>query len=139
MGTLDFFDPRLKPSVPLPIGFSYPPEFGAYLLFEEREVNADPDAGTLHYLWPAYLHFDAEISALALSELTRARPGSNKFYLVPFARDAGDGVWFFGPDGIYFVDLGWKVWRPVKEDEPSFKEFVNAQRRAFYLQPWMQS
>lgn len=125
--------------MPLPVGFSYPTEFGAYLLFEERETKSNPDAGTLHYLWPAHLHHDAEISALALSEFRRANPGSDEFYLVPFARDAGDGVWFFGSDGIYFVDLGWKVWLPVKEDEQNFMEFVNVQRHGFYLQPWTQS
>jgi hypothetical protein len=111
----------------------------SYLLFEEREAKTDPDAGTLNYLWPAHLHLDAKIPALALSEFARADRGNNEFYLVPFARDAGDGVWFFGSDGIYFVDLGWEVWLPVKVDEPNFMEFVNVQRRAFYLQPWTRS
>jgi hypothetical protein len=136
MGTLSPIEPRLVPSIELPGGFQYPPTYLQYLLAEEREFPEENEWLVLRWIWPAFLHHQRDRVKHTLSSFLRAHPDRTNFYLVPFAEDAGDGVWFFAPDGIHFIDMGWKEWTPVKEDDEDFLAFVNRQRKEAYLPAW---
>lgn len=131
-----FLDARLRPSDALPAGYSYPAQFLEYLLFEEREQRTMPGAKTLEWRWPFELHFEKAVTEDVLAAASSAGFGDVSFFLVPFARDTGDAMWFFGPDAIYSVDLGWKEWIPVKEAHSSFVGFVNDWRVGCQLPAW---
>jgi hypothetical protein len=136
VGTVSLIDPRLAPSSRLPEGFQYPAAFLQYLLFEERERRENPDLDVLHWVWPSELHYEEKRVANVLAAYTRTTPNRNDFHLIPFAHDAGDGLWFFTPDGIHFIDMGWKEWVPRREGDRDFLEFVNRQRVGSYLPAW---
>jgi len=136
MGNVSLIDNRLAPSSPLPEGFQYPAAFLQYLLYEERELGEDPDRDVLRWIWPADLRYEEGRVAYSLAAHERATPGRTNFYLVPFAHDAGDGMWFFTPDGIHFIDMGWKEWVPRPEPDRDFVEFVNRQRKGSYMREW---
>lgn len=133
---LIFLDERLKPSNPLPDGFSYPDNFANYLLFEERERHMNPDAQTLHWCWPSELHFEDALTKSVVDATRSAGLYPEEKFFVAFARDAGDGVWYFGAKGIYFVDLGSESWVVAKESYDSFESFVNYWRRGASLVQW---
>jgi hypothetical protein len=129
-------DVRLKPSVPLPAGFSYPEEFLSYLIYEDSELRASSGTVSLHWCWPFELHFENEVTQRVLEATRASVTCPADVHLVAFARDAGDGVWFFGHDGIYVVDLGWDSWVALKEEHASFTAFVNYWREGSGLGPW---
>jgi hypothetical protein len=133
---MTFLDARLKPSISLPAGFYYPDNFANYLLFEERERRKHPDTQTLHWRWPFELHFGKAVTEHVLDATRAAGAYPEEQYFVAFARDAGDGVWFFGDGGIYFVDLGSDSWAVVREDYDSFESFVNDWREGSNLEQW---
>lgn len=130
-----YSDARLNPSLPLPQGFEYPADFLIYLLHEERELGGD-DWDVLRWIWPIDLSYETDRIASALTEFRRCNPDRSDFYLVPFAQDAGDGLWFFSPDGIQFIDMSWKDWRPRPEPDKDFLSFVNRNRIECYKPPW---
>ena len=136
MGTVSHIDPRLAPSSRLPEGFRYPATFLQYLLFEERERRENLDIDVLRWVWPSELHYEEKRVADTLAAYSRTNPSRSDFYLVPFAHDAGDGMWFFTPDGIHFIDTGWKEWVPRRESDQDFLEFVNRWRQGSYLSTW---
>jgi hypothetical protein len=136
MGTVSIIDSRFLPSSELPGGFQYPAAFLQYLLFEKREFGDEDERHVLRWIWPDELHYEAGRVAHTMAAFMDANPGRTDFYLVPFAHDAGDGVWFFAPDGVYFIDMGWEKWVLRREPDEDFQDFVNRQRQASYLPPW---
>jgi hypothetical protein len=135
--SLIFLDARLKPSIRLPDGFNYPKNFANYLLFEERERHTHPEAQTLHWRWPSELHFEEVVTKNVMDATRSAGVYPDERCFVAFARDAGDGVWYFGAQGIYFVDLGWESWVVAKEGYDSFESFVNYWREGSNLAQWL--
>lgn len=130
-----FLEPRLRPVDGLPSTFQYSTQFLQYLLFQEKETR-ETGKTTLHWIWPLDVQYQLEIASEVLASYTEAHPASNDYYFVPFARDSGDLIWFFSPDGIQFVDLGWSVWMPKLETPSELVEFINVSRAGSDLPRW---